>query len=150
MYNDISRQNREDSSIDIRKDSRFKDLGLSEGEARYIISYCKKFTNIRDTLEDILQEALVGLHLAFSSTPVVKHRIPFIRSVVRNVINARIVRMNRRDAIYHSVNTSGGAYSIENYSLDCTVVKMKRNSNYITLVELDYYGVSPDLEEEIE
>lgn len=150
MYNDINRQNKEDSSIDIKKDKRFKELGLTSYEAKYIISYCKKYTNIRDTLEDILQEALLGLHIAFERTPVIHHRLAFIKSVLRNIINTRIVRLNKKDALYHSVNTLGGAYYIENFSSNVYTTPLKRNSNYITLVELDYYGASQDMEEEIE
>lgn len=121
--------------LSLAKDKRFADLGLTQKEARMIIYQCSKYTNMRDLLEDIIQEALLGLCNAFKKTKKVKHRTSFISCVVRNTIHSKVMRPNKKDAIYKSINLT---YSIDSLGEGNTKVQppdlMERRK-----LEKDYY-----------
>jgi len=94
--------------FDPTTDPRFLDIGLTPLEARDVYEYCKRYTNVRDTLDDIIQEALIALYAAFKAQKekgrVIKYRRTFIYRVVRNALNVRIVRPDKKDLIYRCVN----------------------------------------------
>lgn len=100
-------------------DRRWADLGLSDQERRLIISVCTKFVNRRDELEDVLQNALVALALAFADHELknkpIYNRGSFINRVVRNHMIYRYIQKGHKDLIYQSVNSSS---LVENDEID--------------------------------
>lgn len=103
---------------ELLSDNRHKDIGLSDEEGRYVIIICKKFMNRRDHLDDLYQTALLSLIKAFNrQTEInkpIQHRKRFIYSVVRNSMCAQIVRKNKKDLIYKSLNLYTNIEHFEN------------------------------------
>lgn len=113
---------------ELLSDKRHLDVGLSEGEGKYVINLCNKFTNLRDEIDDLYQIALIAIKLAFESkankNEEIKSRKSFIRSVVYYAMCAQVIRKNKKDLIYHSLNLFT---DIEDYEM-----RVSRSDSYFT------------------
>jgi hypothetical protein len=71
----------------------------------------------------------------------------FIRSVVRNTINARVVRINKKDTIYKSKND---AFLIENFCEGNWTSSVVDRIKGLAIAELNYEGTVFDLSERLQ
>lgn len=91
------------------RDKRHLDIGLSDAESVYVINECKKYCNIRDELEDLYQIALIAIYQGFKSkenkNEEIKNRRAFFYNIVKFAMCAQVIRKNKKDLIYKSMNT---------------------------------------------
>ncbi len=83
-------------------------VGLDDSEARFVISLCRKFDNCRDEIDDLYPMALISIMQAFESkarkNEPIRNRRNFIQKTVYFSMCAQVVRKNKKDLIYRSVN----------------------------------------------
>ena len=101
----------------VRSDKRAQELGLSDHEFQLIRNLCRKFVNSRDSMDDLLQVAFIGLVEAFAKYSWfpdidsaiederidISHRPAFIYRVVINSI-VGFIKKSRNDALYNAYN----------------------------------------------
>lgn len=98
-----------------RVDNRAKELGLSDHEFQLVRNLCRKFVNSRDSMDDMLQVALIGLAEAFNryswfpdidsaiedTRLDISYRPAFIYRVVINTL-VRTIKKSRNDVLYNA------------------------------------------------
>lgn len=83
-------------------------IGLSEPEAKLVISTCRRYDNCRDEIEDLYSMALIAIMQAMESqrkkNREIKNRRSLIRTTVTFCMCAKVIRPNNKDLIYRCVN----------------------------------------------
>ena len=90
------------------RDPRANDLNLSDAEWGMIVRLCDKFDNMRDLLEDKIQDVCEVLALVLPKTEIRVSRYAFIYRVAVNTLTTRspgVLTETIRDAIYHSFDS---------------------------------------------
>lgn len=106
---------------DISEDKRWADIGLDSDEAKLVYTECRRYSNIRDSLDDLVQFAVIAIYTALTrkaeANIEIVNRRAFIRQVVRNTMLAKVVRKNKSDMIFHCVNLFDSIDTLEEKSV---------------------------------